>query len=147
MQSNTNRGTVSERVAGEDLSAFGVGAANGGDVRLVKLANSGGESVVLLPEANDDDTLYLLIGGNTIGLPVAIDPLDPGQNQRATLKSTCVCGDDLVLADVATAADKGKLRKLPTVAGTYRVIGTAEESGVDGQQVLFRRNPKVVTVA
>lgn len=145
-QSNTNEGLVSERVAGEDLSAYGVGAGNGGDVRLVKIANDGGASVVKLPEANDDDCLYLLINGDVSGQPVAIDPLDPTGNQRATLKGTCNPGDRLVLADVATPADKGKLRKLPDAGGTYKVVAVAEEAGEDGQQVLFRRHSTMVTV-
>ena len=55
-----------------------------------------------------------------------------------TLKGTCNPGDVLVLADVATAADKGKVRTLPTAAGTYRGLGIAEQVGVDGQLVLVR---------
>ena len=55
-----------------------------------------------------------------------------------TLKGTCNPGDVLVLADVATAADKGKVRTLPAAAGTYRVLGIAEQAGVDGQSVLAR---------
>ena len=44
----------------------------------------------------------------------------------------------LVLADVGTAADKGKVRALPTAGGTYRGLAIAEEAGVDGQLVLAR---------
>jgi len=57
---------------------------------------------------------------------------------RVALKGTCNPGDVLVLADVATAADKGKVRALPAVAGTYRGLGIAEQAGVDGQLVLVR---------
>ena len=44
----------------------------------------------------------------------------------------------LVLADTATPADKGKVRALPSAAGTYRGLALAEEAGVDGQLVLAR---------
>jgi hypothetical protein len=47
-------------------------------------------------------------------------------------------GDFRVLADVATAADKGKVRALPVAAGTYRGLAIAQEAGVDGQMVLSR---------
>ena len=47
----------------------------------------------------------------------------------------------MVLADVATAADKGKVRVLPAAAGTYRGLGIAEQVGVDGQLVLVRPAP------
>ena len=47
-------------------------------------------------------------------------------------------GSPTVLADVGTAADKGKVRTLPAVAGTYRGLAVAEEKGVDGQYVLCR---------
>ena len=53
-------------------------------------------------------------------------------------QESCNPGDQLVLADVATPADKGKVRVLPATAGTYRVLGIAEQVGVDGQLVLFR---------
>ena len=34
--------------------------------------------------------------------------------------------------------DKGKVRALPTAAGTYRGLGIAEQVGLDGQLVLIR---------
>ena len=65
-------------------------------------------------------------------------PLNAAQNVRVLLKGTCNPGDTLVLADVGTAADKGKVRTLPGSAGTYRGLLIAEEAGVDGQLVLAR---------
>ena len=55
---------------------------------------------------------------------------------RVPLKGTCNPGDTLVLADVGTAADTGKVRALPATPGTYRGLAIAEEAGVDGQSVL-----------
>jgi hypothetical protein len=49
-----------------------------------------------------------------------------------------VPGDVLVLADCTLEADRGKVRALPTAAGTYRGLALAEEAGVDGQLVLAR---------
>ena len=80
-------------------------------------------------QARDDG-----VGGD----PVAVRPLHADRNVRITLKGTCNPGDVLVLADLATAADKGKVRVLPVVAGTYRGLGIAEQVGVDGQAVLVR---------
>ena len=65
-------------------------------------------------------------------------PSEAGRTIRVTLKGACNPGDVLVLADVTTAADKGKVRALPATAGTYRGLGIAEEIGVDGQLVLVR---------
>ena len=76
---------------------------------LVKLTHDTGIGEVKLPAANSDYALYLLIEGAV-----------------------------LVLADVATAADKGKVRALPATSGTYRGLAIAEEAGVDGQTVLCR---------
>ena len=47
---------------------------------------------------------------------------------------------------VTTAADKGKVRKVPATSGTYRLIGIAEEAFVDGQLVRVRPTFGSVTV-
>ena len=69
---------------------------------------------------------------------MSVRPIEPARTVRIKLKSTCNPGDVLVLADVATAADKGKVRALPATSGTYRGLAIAEEAGVDGQTVLCR---------
>ena len=128
-QSNTRVGDFSV-VAGADLT----GMAD----RLGVLGNNAGVPVVNLPAANSDPAVYLLVDEAPAGAPVAVRPLDGSRNARVVLKGTCNPGDLLVLADVATAADKGKVRVLPAAAGTYRVLGIAEQAGVDGQLVLVR---------
>ena len=127
-QTNTQSGPITV-LAGEDLSA-----AEG---RLVKLTHDTGIGEVLLPDAADD-AYGILVDGNVDAQEVAVQPLDAARNFRATLKGTCNPGDKLCLADESVAADKGKLRAKPVAAGTYRIIGIAEETGVDGQLVKFR---------
>ena len=128
-QTNTRIGDIPV-TAGEDLS--------GKEDRLVKVANDGGQLVAKLPEANSDLALFVLIEGAEAGKTAALRPLSAHRNVRLPLKGTCNPGDTLVLADVGTAADKGKVRALPGTAGTYRGLAIAEQAGVDGQLVLAR---------
>ena len=128
-QSDTRTGDVPV-LAGEDLTGM-----NG---RLVVLTHDSGVPEVKLPSENADLAFYLLVDENTDAALVAVRPLEAGRNVRAVLEGTCNPGDVIVLADTGTAADKGKVRALPAVAGTYRGLGIAEEKGVDGQLLLFR---------
>ncbi len=128
-QSNTRVGQF-QVLAGEDLA--------GKQDRLVKLTHDTGVAEVLLPSANSDHAVYLLIEGGADGTRVSVQPMQAERNVRLVLKGTCNPGDVLVLADVGTAADRGKVRVLPTEAGTYRGLAVAEEAGVDGQLVLAR---------
>ena len=128
-QSNTRVGDFSV-VAGADLTGM--------QDRLVVLGNNAGVPVVNVPAANADPAVYLLLEAGAAGVAVVVRPLDGSRNARVVLKGACNPGDLLVLADVATAADKGKVRVLPATAGTYRVLGIAEQVGVDGQLVLVR---------
>ena len=128
-QSNTRVGDI-RVLAGVDLTGM--------EDRLVVLGQNAGVAQVALPAANGDLAVYLLIEGAAAGKLVSVRPVQPDRNVRIALKGTCNPGDVLVLADVATAADKGKLRVLPVAAGTYRGIGIAEQAGVDGQLVLVR---------
>ena len=106
--------------------------------RLVKLTHDTGVPEVKLPESNDDYALYVVLEGGADAALAAVRPIEAGRTVRVTLKGACNPGDVLVLADVTTAADKGKVRALPATAGTYRGLGIAEEIGVDGQLVLVR---------
>jgi hypothetical protein len=128
-QTNTRIGDLPV-AAGEDLT--------GKEDRLVKVANDSGQLVAKLPEANSDLALFVLIEGAEADKTASLRPLNADRNVRLPLKGTCNPGDTLVLADVATAADKGKVRALPGAAGTYRGLAIAEQAGVDGQLVLAR---------
>ena len=128
-QSNTRVGDF-RVLAGADLTGM--------EARFLKLGHDDGVAEVTLPAANSDHVPYLLIEGGADGGLVSVRPVQADRNVRVVLKGTCNPGDVLVLADVATAADKGKVRVLPAAAGTYRGIGIAEQAGVDGQLVLVR---------
>ena len=130
-QSNTRVGDI-RVLAGADLTGM--------EERLVVLGQNAGVAQVTLPAANGDMAVYLLLEGGASGKLVSVRPVQPDRNVRIVLKGTCNPGDVMVLADVATASDKGKVRALPAVAGTYRGMGIAEQAGVDGQLVLVRPN-------
>jgi hypothetical protein len=128
-QTNTRVGDI-RVAAGEDLT--------GKEGFLVKMTHDSSVREVLLPAANGDYALYVVIDGAADTENVSLRPIEAGRNVRVKLDGTCDPGDVLVLADVATAADKGKVRALPEDAGTYRGLAIAEEAGVDGQLVLAR---------
>jgi hypothetical protein len=128
-QSNTRVGDF-RVLAGESLVGM--------EARLVKLTHDTGVPEVMLPAANSDYALYVLLEGGADAALVSVRPIEVGRTIRVPLKGTCNPGDVLVLADVATPADKGKVRSLPTAVGTYRGLGIAEQVGVDGQLVLIR---------
>lgn len=94
-----------------------------------------------LPDAITDLALYVLTDGGGAGAKVAALPLSPDRNVRVRLKGKCAPGDVLVLAAI-DGTDDGKVRALPTAAGTYRGLFIAEESGVDGQ--LIKARPALV---
>lgn len=132
-QSNTQEGLVSFN-SGEDLSAK--------DGYLVKMSRKDGTTPeVLLPTANTDITPYVVVDGGTLDTESVVQPLDPNRNVRVVAEGTGSAGDQICLADTGTAGDKGKIRILPALAATYRVIGIAEEDFVDGQKTLFRPYP------
>ncbi len=137
-QSNTHDGDILV-TANEDLSTYA-------DV-LVAPYNNAGQLVVTRPAANNDAAVYVLVYGAPIGGKATVRPLDPNRTVRVTAKGTGNPGDLLSLADgVTTAADKGKVRKVPATSGTYRIIGVAEEAFVDGQLVRVRPTFGSVTV-
>lgn len=118
-------------LAGEDLT--------GKRSFLVVLTHDTGIGEVKLPTAITDDAFYLLNEAGVDGEKVDVEPLQNGQQVRVWLKGTGNPGDSLCLADTGTAADKGKVRKVPGAgAGTYRPFFKLEEVGVDGALVKAR---------
>lgn len=118
------------RLAIEDLT--------GKEGYLCRLINNAGKPGVKLPDANTDRVNFIVDDGGAAATNVSIDPRTPHRQYRTPVKDAGETGDILVLADVATAADRGKLRKLPAAAGTYYAVGAAEEHYVAGQLVLWR---------
>jgi hypothetical protein len=128
-QTNTVRGKIM-RSAIEDLTAK--------EGLLCRLINNAGKPGVKLPDANTDRANFIVDDGGPAASNVSIDPLIRERQYRTPVKDGGETGDILVLADVGTAADRGKLRKLPAAAGTYYAVGIAEEHYVAGQNVLWR---------
>jgi hypothetical protein len=128
-QTNTVEGKIM-RLAIEDLT--------GKEGLLCRLINNAGKPGVKLPDANTDRVNFIVDDGGAAGTNVSIDPIIRNRQYRTIVKDGGETGDVLVLADVATPADRGKLRKLPVAAGTYYAVGLAEEHFVAGQLVLWR---------
>lgn len=137
-QSNTLPGPFPVNSA-EDLSA-----KNG---YLVELVDGGSIAEVQLPTAVTDLALYIVDDGAVADEFSTVAPLSPHRQVRIKAKGTGSAGATLVLADPGTAADKGKVRTVPATAGLYFSPGLAEEDFVDGQLVLVRPMPRIVTVA
>jgi hypothetical protein len=130
-QNNVRRGRFLV-VAAEDLTGM--------EDRLVELTHSAGSPRVQLPTSNTSRNLFLLIQGDAAGSNVLVAPIEPESNFRVKAKGAGNPGDSLCLADVATAADKGKVRALPAAAATYRVFAVCEEAFADGGLALARVN-------
>ena len=138
-QSNVRRGPFPV-IAAEDLTGM--------KDRLVELTHSGGVARVRLPTSNTARNLFLLVDDGASGSSVTVVPLTAEQNLRVKAVGAGNPGDGLCLADVATAADKGKVRAIPSANGTYRVFAVAEETFADGGLALARPNgPDSVTVS
>lgn len=125
--------------AAEDLTGM--------EDRLVELTYSGSTPEVRLPTSNTARGLYVLIEGGEADTNVTVEPLNPDREVRLVAKGTGNPGDSVCLADVATAADKGKVRALPAAAATYRVFGILKAACADGDLALVSPNgPESVTV-
>lgn len=127
-QSNTQAGPK-DFIANADLT--------GKEGYLAKVVNSSGTPKAALPGAAADHTPFYIGQGAASGSSAKLVPIEPNQNVRLRLNLTCVSGDLLVRAD-ETGAEAGKVTKLPAGAGTYTIVGIAEESGADEQLVLVR---------
>ncbi len=123
-QSNTRSGALA-MLASADLT--------GKEGRLVKIGSTGLAEVAAIA----DRTPYLVTEVESATSAV-VTPFEPSRNHRVVAEGTGSKGDVLVNADPTTAADKGKLRALPSANGTYHVQAIAEEDFVDGQLVLCR---------
>lgn len=102
---------------------------------LVVLASSSGKATAAVPAAITDNAVCVVEDGGAAGEQSTIRPIFNGGSVRVKAKGTGSAGVRLVNADPATAADAGKLRAIPSAAGTYAVVGLALEDFVDGQLV------------
>lgn len=138
MQTNVKSGEL-VFTAKEDLT--------GKEGRLVALVNDSGKAKVGLPDNATDVCPFVLTDVNGVaGGNVSVLPLSPDRNVRVLLSGTCNPGAKLVLATPNGTVD-GAVIALPATAGTYRVVGIAEEGGVDGQLLRIRPFVESVTVS
>lgn len=136
-QTNTIRG-LRTATAGENLTDM--------EGRLVRLTNSSGNPVVILPNDVADEVTHVLVEGGASGAQVAILPLEPGVQFRAFIDGTCVTGDQITLAAIDGTKD-GKVVKLPATADTYERVAIAQASAADGSLALLLYKPKQVVVS
>ena len=136
LQSNTQLGRV-VYPASVDLSSVAAAPGNG---RLLKVVSTGGKANFAALTNKTDIPTYIGddCGSAIATAPAAALPLDPTRQMRCYLKGACAPGDKLVPADPTTAADAGKVIKAAGSYGTVTIVGLAEETGIDGQLVLFR---------
>ena len=127
-QSNTQQGQI-VLTAHVDLT--------GKEGLLVKILDDANTAKFALPTSDDDLALFVLTDGDAAGRTSAAQPLSSDRNVRIRLEGVCAPGDVLVLADTS-GEDAGKVRALPTAAGTYRGLAIAEEAGIDQQLVKAR---------
>jgi hypothetical protein len=127
-QTNTKAVGPFPVLAGEDLTAA--------RSRLCVLTHDTGVPEIKLPTADTDDAIFQIADEGADGEIIHVERFAPHREFRVPLKGAANPGTRLVLADAGTAADKGSLRALPAVAGTYTVRAICREVGVDGQNVL-----------
>ena len=102
---------------------------------LVTIDNASGKPKFFLAGATPK-SLFVVIDGDDLEKTSAALPLSPDRSVRIKLSGTCEPGDVLVTA--LPGSSSGMVRKLPTTAGIYSVVGIAEESGVHNQLVKVR---------
>ena len=127
-QTNTRVGDIVV-AANEDLTGM--------EGRLARIVSDSGTPKAALPDDVANPVLYVILEGGAAGANVTLRPLSPDRNVRVKLNGTCVPGDRLTLAAINGTLD-GQAVKLPAAADDYFVWGIAEESGVDGQDILSR---------
>lgn len=131
-QTNTKTGQIVLN-SSEDLQ--------GKEGHLAKIIDTSNVPEFALPDAASDLALFVITDGGDEDENTSALPLSPDRNARVKLSGTCVPGDVLVLATPNGTVD-GMVKKLPSVAGTYRGIAIAEEVGVDGQ--LLKARPAMI---
>ena len=129
-QSDTKRG---------DRQLLGLVDLTGKENLLIAIANDGGVAKFALPTSTNDFAIFVCMSGDAAGAISSGEAPGLDENCRIVLKGACNPGDELSLADPATPADAGKVRKRPTTNGTWHTLFIAEEAGIDGQNILCRR--------
>jgi hypothetical protein len=135
-QSNTQIGPISV-IANEALT--------GKEGYLAVLVEDTNVLEAKLPDTVLELALFVITEGAAAGAYAELMPLEPGKNIRMKLKGTCNPGDVLKLYTPDGTHD-GKVAAIGSTAGIYFSPGVAEEEGVDGQLLLVRPMPRLVSV-
>ena len=125
---------------GPIVASCGVDLTNSQD-HLVEMTHASGVPSMLFSENQSGFAIYLVLEGAAQGENGYFAPLNPNQNIRVPIVGTCDPGDRLIMADPEVGDQAGKATRLVDGAGTYRVVGIAEELAVDGQLLLMRPLP------
>lgn len=136
-QSNTQKGSI-QVIANEALTGL--------EGYLAVLTEDTNVLEAKLPDTVTDLALFVIEEGAAAAAYASLLPLEPGRNFRLKLKGTCNPGDVLKLYTPDGTHD-GKVAAIGATAGIYFSPGVAEEEGVDGQLVLVRAMPRLVSVA
>ncbi len=108
---------------------------------LVKLVDAAGRAKVGLAAADSDQVQFVLVNGAASGSPVDCQPLCANRSVR------CVASGAIAGGVAVAVKNGGKVQTITGLgAGTYFIVGYAEEDAVDGQLVLVRPMPRPYTV-
>ena len=139
MQSNIQKGPLT-LLANVDLTAM--------EDRMVKIVSDSGVAKFDLPSGDTDECNFVLTQGGAADTPVSAIPLTAEGQFRAVSEGAIEVGERVCLAAVATAADKGMVRKIPAAAGDYRCFARCEGASSDGSLALLRKSDaETVTVS
>lgn len=100
--------------------------------------------------AGDNDFLVGVVDNSTALLQDAVSDSGNQSGRPITVKlqgiAAVLASGAVTFGDEIISAAGGKVKKLPTAAGTYNVVGRAMTSAADGKIVYFERTPYTVVV-
>jgi hypothetical protein len=136
----------------EGIYALNSGEAmTGKESYLVKLSRKDADTPeILLPTSNADECSFVVEDGGLIDANSDVRPLQADRNIFLVAKDAIQAGERVELADVSTAADKGKVRALrATASGGPTVFspGICDKDAGAGALVRVRPDPRLVTIA
>lgn len=115
------------------------------EARILMIISDSGTPKFALPNAVTDRGFFVCTEGAAAGENASGRAIHPGRNYRMKLSGTCAPDDIIVLATPDGTHD-GHVQALPATPGKYTVLGIAEETGVDEQEVLVRGLPQLQVI-
>ncbi len=108
---------------------------------VVKLVDAVGVAKVALPTADADPVQFVVQDGDVADAMAGCVPLSAHRNVR------CVASGAIVAGIAVAVKNGGKVQTVTGLgAGTYWIVGYAEEDAVDGQLFRVRPMPRIHTV-